>query len=114
MFSQIHGDTVGAVGFWVHVWAQAAHGPGTHPHYGPRRRCYGTHGHALKALKPKEKAYVVSDDRSLYAEVLPTGAIVWRFRYRLNGKREKLTLGKYPALTLKNARQKRDEAAQLV
>jgi hypothetical protein len=35
---------------------------------------------ALKALKPKEKAYVVGDDRSLYAEVLPTGAIVWRFR----------------------------------
>ncbi len=69
---------------------------------------------ALKALKPKQKAYVVSDDRSLYAEVLPTGAIVWRFRYRLNGKREKLTLGKYPALTLKNARLKRDEAAQLV
>jgi hypothetical protein len=53
---------------------------------------------ALKALKPKQKAYAVSDDRSLYAEVLPTGAIVWRFRYRLNGKREKLTLGKYPAL----------------
>jgi hypothetical protein len=69
---------------------------------------------ALKALKPKQKAYVVSDDRSLYAEVLPTGAIVWRFRYRLNGKREKLTLGKYPALTLKNARLKRDESAQLV
>ena len=34
---------------------------------------------ALKALKPRLKAYVVSDDRSLYAEVLPTGAIVWRF-----------------------------------
>jgi integrase len=69
---------------------------------------------ALKALKPKQKAYVVSDSRSLYVEVLPTGAIVWRFRYRLNGRREKLTLGKYPSLTLKNARLKRDEAAQLV
>lgn len=69
---------------------------------------------ALKALTPRQKAYVVSDSRSLYAEVLPTGAIVWRFRYRLNGRREKLTLGKYPALTLKNARLKRDEAAQLV
>src|ERR1700761_7434568 len=69
---------------------------------------------ALKALKPRHKAYVVSDDRSLYAEGLPTGGIVGRFRYRLNGKREKLTLGKYPALTLKNARLKRDEAAQLV
>jgi len=69
---------------------------------------------ALKALKPKEAPYIVSDDRGLYVEVLPTGSVVWRYRYRLNGKREKLTLGKYPALTLKNARLKRDEAAQAV
>ncbi|WP_162961233.1 Arm DNA-binding domain-containing protein, partial [Pseudomonas aeruginosa] len=44
----------------------------------------------------------------------PTGGVVWRYRYRLNGKYEKLTLGKYPALTLKNARLKRDEAAHQV
>ena len=69
---------------------------------------------ALKALKPKDAAYIVSDDRGLYVEVLPSGSIVWRYRYRLDGKREKLTLGKYPALTLKNARLKRDEAAHLV
>ena len=47
-------------------------------------------------------------------EVFPTGGVVWRYRYRLNGKYEKLTLGKYPALTLKNARLKRDEAAHQV
>jgi integrase len=69
---------------------------------------------ALKALKPREKVYTVSDERGLYVEVFPTGGLVWRFRYRLNGKGEKLTLGKYPALTLKNARLKRDEAAQAV
>lgn len=67
---------------------------------------------ALKALKPKDKPYIVSDDRGLYVEVFPTGGIVWRYRYRLNGRLEKLTLGKYPALTLKNARIKRDEAAE--
>lgn len=67
---------------------------------------------ALKALKPKDKPYTLADERGLYVEVFPTGGIVWRFRYRVNGKREKLTLGKYPALTLKNARIKRDEAAQ--
>lgn len=67
---------------------------------------------ALKALRPREKVYTVADDRGLYVEVFPTGGIVWRYRYRLNGKLEKLTLGKYPALTLKNARIKRDEAAQ--
>ena len=67
---------------------------------------------ALKALKPRERTYTVADDRGLYVEVFPTGGVVWRYRYRLNGKAEKLTLGKYPALTLKNARIKRDEAAQ--
>ena len=67
---------------------------------------------ALKALKPKDKPYTVSDDRGLYVEVFPTGGMVWRVRYRVSGRREKLTLGKDPALTLKNARIKRDEAAQ--
>ncbi len=67
---------------------------------------------ALKALKPRAKPYTVTDDRGLYVEVFPTGGIVWRCRYRLNGETEKLTLGKYPALTLKNARRKRDEAAE--
>jgi integrase len=69
---------------------------------------------ALKALKPKERPFTLADDRGLYVEVFPTGGVVWRYRYRLNGKLEKLTLGKYPALTLKNARIKRDEAAQAV
>lgn len=69
---------------------------------------------ALKALKPKERPFTLADDRGLYVEVFPTGGVAWRYRYRLNGKLEKLTLGKYPALTLKNARIKRDEAAQAV
>jgi len=69
---------------------------------------------ALKALKPGAKVYTKADERGLYVEIFPTGGIVWRYRYRLNGKLEKLTLGKYPALTLKNARIRRDEAAQAV
>jgi integrase len=68
----------------------------------------------LKALKAKDRPYTLADERGLYVEVFSTGGIVWRYRYRLNGKQEKLTLGKYPALTLKNARIKRDEAAQAV
>jgi Arm domain-containing DNA-binding protein len=35
-------------------------------------------------------------------------------RYRLNGNLEKVALGKYPALSLKAARQKRDELATMV
>jgi integrase len=67
---------------------------------------------ALKALKPKDSPYTLADERGLYVEVFPTGGKVWRYRYRINGRQEKLTLGKYPALTLRNARIKRDEAAQ--
>lgn len=67
---------------------------------------------ALKALKPRDRTYTVADERGLYVEVFPSGGIVWRYRYRIGGRREKLTLGKYPALTLKNARLKRDQAAQ--
>lgn len=69
---------------------------------------------ALKAMKPKDKPYTRADGRGLYVEVFPTGGIVWRYRYRISGKQEKLTLGKYPDLTLKNARIKRDEAAKAV
>ena len=67
---------------------------------------------ALKALKARERTYTVADERGLYVEVFPTGGIAWRYRYRIGGRQEKLTLGKYPALTLKNARKKRDEAAE--
>lgn len=67
---------------------------------------------ALKALKPRDKPYTVSDERGLYVEVFPTGGVIWRYRYTLNGKQEKVTLGKYPNLTLRNARIKRDEAGQ--
>lgn len=68
----------------------------------------------LRALKPRATTFTISDGQGLYVEVFPTGGVVWRYRYRLSGRQEKLTLGKYPALTLKNARLKRGEAAQLV
>lgn len=64
----------------------------------------------VKALKPKEKAYTVQDGRGLYLEVSPVGGKSWRVRYQFNGKTEKLTLGKYPDLTIKDARLLRDEA----
>lgn len=50
---------------------------------------------ALQALKPRAKAYKATDGAGLFAEVLPTGSIVWRFQYLLHGKRGKVTLGKY-------------------
>lgn len=68
----------------------------------------------LKALKPRAKPYIVSDGDGLYVEVLSTGGVCWRYRYRLTGKQEKVSLGQYPDLSLKIARQKRAELAALV
>ena len=69
---------------------------------------------ALKNLKPKEKRYLARDDQGLYIEVNPTGRKYWKVRYMLDGKAIKITLGEYPHVSLKEARQKRDDVKGLV
>lgn len=69
---------------------------------------------ALQALKPKEKNYAVTDRDGLFIEILTSGAMVWRYKYHFAGKREKLTIGRYPEIGLAKARELRDEAARLV
>jgi integrase len=69
---------------------------------------------AIKALKSKPGRYDVTDREGLLLEVHPTGKKVWRYRYRLNGKREKLTIGPYPAIGLQEARKRRLNAEELV
>lgn len=49
----------------------------------------------LKALKPAEKIYKVSDQQGVYVAVTPTGTASFCFDYRLNGRRETLVIGKY-------------------
>lgn len=68
----------------------------------------------IKALKPKAARYLVTDGRGLSLDVLPSGRMSWLYRYRLNGSYEKVTLGRYPDLTLKAARAKRDDLAAQV
>lgn len=51
--------------------------------------------------KPREKAFALTDGGGLQLEVLPSGSRTWRFKYHLNGKREKVTIGAYPAFTIK-------------
>jgi integrase len=57
---------------------------------------------------------MVSDGRGLSLDVLPSGKISWLYRYCLAGQRGKVTLGGYPDLTLKKARERRDELAAQV
>lgn len=68
----------------------------------------------IRSLKPAATRYLTTDGRGLSLDVLPTGVTTWLFRYRLNGNQEKLTLGRYPDLSLAGARKERDRLAQLV
>ena len=71
---------------------------------------------AIKALRPKEKLYKIVDRDGMYVVVQPSGAIVFRLDYRLNGRRETLTLGRYgPAgLSLARAREKVVDARRAI
>lgn len=68
----------------------------------------------IKALQPKATRYLVTDGAGLSLDILPSGQKSWIFRYRTNGKQEKLTLGRYPDISLKAARAKRLEHAAQV
>ncbi len=68
----------------------------------------------IRAARPKERAYKLFDERGLFMLVTPTGGRLWRFRYRLCGAEKLLTLGAYPDVPLKRAREKRDDARKLV
>lgn len=54
--------------------------------------------------KPQESRKELTDGDGLSARVSPKGAIAFQFRYRWNGKPQRLTIGKYPAMPLKDAR----------
>ncbi|MFK4047344.1 tyrosine-type recombinase/integrase [Roseomonas mucosa] len=71
---------------------------------------------AIKALKPKDKLYKIVDRDGMYVVVQPSGSIVFRLDYRLNGRRETLTLGRYgPAgLSLARAREKLIDAKRAI
>jgi integrase len=65
---------------------------------------------ACKQAKPKEKAYRLADSKGLYLEVAPSGGKWWRLKYRINGKEKRISLGVYPEVGLKDARDKCDAA----
>lgn len=69
---------------------------------------------AIKTAKPGAKPIRLSDSGGLYLEVAPSGGKLWRLKYRFNGKEKRLALGKYPEVSLKDARERRDEARKLL
>ncbi|GMV56566.1 MAG: hypothetical protein AMXMBFR6_23710 [Betaproteobacteria bacterium] len=67
----------------------------------------------LRTLKAGDRVFSESDGGGLFVEVMPGGAKVWRLRYRLAGKQEKVTLGDYPTYSLAEARSWRDDCKML-
>jgi len=65
---------------------------------------------AIRNAKPQEKQYKLHDEGGLFMIVRPSGGKLWRLKYRFQGKEQQLTIGTYPAVGLKDARLRRDEA----
>ncbi len=65
---------------------------------------------ACAAAKPSEREVRLFDGLGLYLAIRPSGAKNWKLKYRFGGREKKLTLGPYPLLSLKQAREARDKA----
>lgn len=69
---------------------------------------------AIRAAKPREKPYKLFDERGLFLLVKPSGARLWRLKYSHGGVEKGISLGDFRDVPLKRAREKRDEARQLL
>lgn len=69
---------------------------------------------AIRNAKPGDKPKKMYDERGLFLLVQPSGGKLWRLKYRYLGKEKKLSLGVYPDVSLKVARERRDEARTLL
>lgn len=66
----------------------------------------------ILALKARGKKFKVFDGDGLYLLVHPKGGKYWYMKYHLAGRPEEVAFGTYPAVSLKQARERRDEARQ--
>lgn len=71
-----------------------------------------------KTAKPQKNPRKISDGGGMYLEVMPNGSKYWRLKYRMkvNGKpkEKRLSIGVYPQVSLKQARERREEAKRLL
>ena len=68
----------------------------------------------IRKAPAKEKAYKLADSGGLHLFVSPAGGKLWRFRYEFQGKEKLLSLGKYPGVSLSDARVSRDRAKDIL
>ncbi|MGY1458802.1 tyrosine-type recombinase/integrase [Luteimonas sp. A534] len=68
----------------------------------------------VRNAKPLKRRYKLADGHGLYLLVQPTGSRLWRYKYRLNGQEQLFAIGRYPEVSLLEARSARAAAYQLV
>lgn len=67
---------------------------------------------AVETAKPKDKPYKLADEKGLYLYVSPAGGKSWRANFTAGGKQQTRTYGRYPALTLADARKAHQQAKE--
>lgn len=68
----------------------------------------------IRQTKAIDKAIRLTDSHGLYIEITTSGTKFWRYRYRIAGKANVFAIGKYPDITLQEARKARDDARELI
>jgi len=68
----------------------------------------------IRSAKPDIKTYKLFDSGGLYLEVAPSGGKWWRLKYRVDRKEKRISLGVYPTIGLKEARERREEAKKML
>ena len=63
----------------------------------------------IKTAKQRAQLYELTDERGLHLSVFPSGLKSWQMRYRIKGKERTASLGKYPEVSLAEAREKREQ-----
>ena len=61
----------------------------------------------VKSAEPKDKTYCLSDGGNLFLEITKTGYKSWRYNYRINSKSKSYRIGRYPEVSLAEAREQR-------
>jgi integrase len=65
---------------------------------------------AVESAKPKDRPYKLADGQGLYLYVSPAGGKSWRANYSLAGKQKTRTYGRWPGMSLADARKAHQRA----
>ena len=69
---------------------------------------------AVRQAKPADKDFTITDGSGLSLFIATNGTKSWHFRFSWHGKQPRMSLGTYPEITLKEARERREQARALV